>query len=241
MQKKNLITLLAILSLAVILMIFAGKFTTTQDGDVMEESMEEGMPVSSVQEEMGEDMAQEDMASQESDDVDPNANIEIRALSTIEDHPKHQVTFIDNAGNEIGAAHLMEQSYGVQISLEVSGLGEGAGARAIHIHETGDCTPLESFANAGGHFNPAQKEHGSHADDGPHAGDMPNITVDEEGVSNSIIMNHHITLYREGTEDNRFSVFDEDGSAIIIHAGEDDYKSQPSGAAGSRIACAVIK
>ena len=155
------------------------------------------------------------------------------------------VQLINNKGENIGTAHFLEIGRGVQITVQAKGLrkdlAKGASTHAIHIHEKADCTPLESFKNAGGHFNPNAKEHGLHSAKGQHAGDMPNIMVDTNGDTTSVMVNHHITLQKKDIGQERFSVFDEDGSALIIHAGEDDYKSQPSGAAGPRIACGKIK
>ncbi|MCI5059897.1 MAG: superoxide dismutase family protein [Alphaproteobacteria bacterium] len=157
-------------------------------------------------------------------------------------HPKaYETILINNAGEEIGTAIFVEMNDGVQITVQAQGLAQGAGTHAIHIHEKADCTPLESFKNTGGHFNPAGKDHGLHSANGQHAGDMPNIITDANGDTTSVMVNHHITLQKKDIGQERFSVFDADGSALIIHAGEDDYKSQPSGAAGPRIACGKIK
>ena len=157
-------------------------------------------------------------------------------------HPQaYEVALMNNAGEQVGTATLEEGKDGVQISVQAQGIAQVAGTHAIHIHETADCTPLDSFTNAGGHFNPATKDHGVHSANGQHAGDMPNIAVDSEGNTDSVMVNHHITLQKKDTGDGRYSVFDADGSALMIHAGADDYKSQPSGAAGARIVCGVIK
>lgn len=148
-----------------------------------------------------------------------------------------KAVFINNAGEQIGTADLEETSQGVLITLNISGLGE-AGERAFHIHEKGACSPIETFKNAGGHYNPHGHHHGF-LHGGSHAGDMPNLIVDEKGRVQVKILNTFVTLSDESIG-TRAPLFDEDGSAFMIHAGGDDYASQPSGAAGARIACGVI-
>jgi superoxide dismutase, Cu-Zn family len=116
----------------------------------------------------------------------------------------------DAAGKEVGRAEFVQTPHGVLIKLSLEGVP--AGERAFHIHAVGKCEP--PFTSAGGHFNPDGKKHGMAAADGAHAGDML------KGRANSL--------------------FDSDGSALVIHAGADDYKTDPTGNAGDRIACGVI-
>jgi superoxide dismutase, Cu-Zn family len=138
---------------------------------------------------------------------------------------------IDGNGNPIGTAQLNQLEHGVQIVLAVSSLP--AGKHALHIHETGECEP--PFESAGDHFNPMNAQHGSDNASGPHAGDLPNIYVGEGAVQVEYIT-AMVTL-----EDGETSVFDDDGSAIVIHEGQDDYTTDPAGDAGDRIACGVIE
>lgn len=145
--------------------------------------------------------------------------------------------FINNAGEQIGTAELEETSKGVLITLELGNLG-AAGERAFHIHEKGACSPVETFKDAGGHYNPHGHDHGFHHG-GSHAGDMPNLIVDDKGGVHVKVINTFVTLSKT-ERDGRAPLFDDDGSAFMIHAGVDDYASQPSGAAGARIACGVI-
>ena len=152
---------------------------------------------------------------------------------------KYTVSIRGNNGIEMGTIQMSETKAGVLLILDISGLTP-EGGHAIHIHETGDCTPLESFKNAGGHFNPTHKSHGMKHPKGYHAGDMPNLHPDEKGHIRAQVLNRKITLEKADGGNNRASVFDPDGSAIVIHAGADDHMSQPSGAAGKRIACGVI-
>lgn len=151
----------------------------------------------------------------------------------------HVVTIVNNDGKELGIARLNETNIGVLIGLELRGLKPN-GTHAIHIHEKADCTPLESFKNAGGHFNPAQRMHGLKHVGGHHAGDMPNLLANSKGRIITQVLNRKITLYLSETRDGRHSIFDKDGSAIVVHADADDHKSQPSGAAGNRILCGEI-
>ena len=138
---------------------------------------------------------------------------------------------IDGKANPIGTAQLNQLAQGVQIVVAISGLP--AGKHALHIHETGECEP--PFESAGGHFNPTGAEHGWDNPAGPHAGDLPNIYVGEGAVQVEYITDR-VTL-----EDGETSLFDDDGSAIVIHEGQDDYVSEPAGDAGNRLACGVIE
>lgn len=151
----------------------------------------------------------------------------------------YTVTMTGNDGIKMGTVQLSETSAGILLNLDITGL-EPNGEHAIHIHEKADCTPMETFANAGGHYNPEEKSHGMQHPEGHHAGDMPNLKPDENGAIQTQILNRNITLHEVAAEDGSNSVFDEDGSAIVIHAEADDHMSQPSGAAGDRIACGVI-
>ena len=136
-------------------------------------------------------------------------------------------------GKDVGGVSLTQTPHGVLLSLALKGLP--AGERAFHVHAVGKCEP--PFTSAGGHFNPGAKKHGIHVAEGHHAGDMPNLHVPQSGELAVEILNAGITL--EKGKPN--SVFHEAGTAIVIHAGKDDYKSDPAGNAGDRIACGVIQ
>lgn len=138
------------------------------------------------------------------------------------------------AGEQIGTIELRQTATGVALSGEVTGIP--AGEHAFHIHETGTCEGADGFKSAGDHFAMGRK-HGFAVDGGPHPGDMRNVTVGADEVFKVDTTNERVSL-EEGAE---ASVFDTDGSAIVIHAGADDYESQPSGDAGGRIACGVIE
>jgi Cu-Zn family superoxide dismutase len=136
-------------------------------------------------------------------------------------------------GKDVGSVKLTQLPQGVLLTLAVKGLP--AGEHAFHVHAVGKCEP--PFTSAGGHFNPAGKKHGITVAEGHHAGDMPNLHVPQGGDLTVEVMNTAITL--EKGKPN--SVFDNDGSAVVIHAKADDYKSDPAGDAGGRIACGVIQ
>lgn len=136
-------------------------------------------------------------------------------------------------GKEIGSANLTQTPNGVLINLSVKGLPPGE--HAFHVHAVGKCEA--PFDSAGPHFNPGHKKHGLMAAEGAHAGDMPNLHVPQSGDLTVEVMNSAITL--EKGKPN--SVFDADGSALVIHAKSDDYKTDPAGDAGGRIACGVIQ
>ena len=138
----------------------------------------------------------------------------------------------DAAGKDVGTVDLTQTPHGVLLKLAVKGLP--AGEHAFHVHAVGKCEP--PFTTAGGHFNPASKKHGMEAAEGAHAGDMPNLHVPASGELVIEIANPAISLVKGQPN----SVFDADGSALVIHAKADDYKSDPAGNAGDRIACGVI-
>lgn len=139
----------------------------------------------------------------------------------------------DREGNSVGEVTLKQTPNGVLLTAKLKNLP--AGTHAFHVHETGRCEP--PFESAGGHYNPDGSEHGYLVEGGPHAGDMPNIQVPSQGEFTVEIFNPRISLAQDAPN----TVLDEDGSAIIVHEGADDYESQPSGDAGGRIACGVIE
>ena len=136
-------------------------------------------------------------------------------------------------GADHGTATLTETPAGVLIEAELTGLPPGV--HGFHFHETGECEP--PFESAGGHYNPTMSDHGFTVEGGPHAGDMPNIHVPDTGALTIEVLNASVTL-EEGAPE---TLFDDNGTALMIHAGADDYESQPAGDAGDRIACGVVE
>lgn len=143
-----------------------------------------------------------------------------------------QADFVDGSGKENGRAQVTAGRDGVLFEVEVSGL-EPRKWVALHIHETGTCDHADGHKSAGGHFNPDGKEHGFAAANGPHAGDLPNQYVSEDGVMRAQVYTTMVRL-----DDAERGVR---GRALIVHAGSDDYRTDPAGGAGDRLACAVIK
>jgi Cu-Zn family superoxide dismutase len=156
----------------------------------------------------------------------------------------HARAEIAGPGGISGFAVFAEDTGGVvHVNVKVSGLT--AGLHGAHIHTVGSCTAAGgvAFGGAGGHFNPHAAEHGEHSrrqHPEHHAGDLPNLTVNEDGRGQLNTASAHFTLAREVAE----SLFDADGAAIVVHANPDDYVTQTGplgpGQSGPRIACGVI-
>ncbi|WP_246027337.1 superoxide dismutase family protein [Novosphingobium umbonatum] len=129
-----------------------------------------------------------------------------------------------------GVASLVKGKDGVALKLALTGLP--AGAHAVHLHTRGVCE-VPAFTSAGGHLNPAGHQHGRDNPMGAHMGDLPNITVGADGKAD-------VTLPLPFAEAELLNaMFDKDGAAVVVHAAPDDYKSDPTGNAGGRIACGV--
>jgi len=146
---------------------------------------------------------------------------------------------VDAEGNAIGDVNFTEPASGdaqfvtVQLGLSPDA-GLEPGEYGFHVHEVGRCAP--TFDAAGDHFNPEGAQHGLLDPDGPHAGDLPNVVVGEDGTTTYVVNTRLLTL-GEGER----SILGGDGSAVMLHAQADDYLTDPSGASGDRIACGVIQ
>lgn len=141
--------------------------------------------------------------------------------------------FIDANGRNVGSARLTETANGVLIDAKLRNIAPGW--HALHFHERGECkTP--DFKTAGEHYNPHGDRHGVMDDKGPHAGDLPNFFVGDDGTARIQLVADALSL-----RDGDAALAGADGAALMIHAAKDDYRSQPSGDSGARIACAEIR
>lgn len=132
-------------------------------------------------------------------------------------------------GADAGRATATEVAGGLRVTLDA--MSVPAGLHGVHVHTVGRCDAPD-FTTAGGHWNPAQRQHGSMNPQGPHEGDMPNMTVGNDGRGTLGVVLPGATMA---------GLLDADGSAIVIHAAADDLKTDPSGNSGARIACGVFQ
>lgn len=144
------------------------------------------------------------------------------------------IDIYNNEKEKIGTAELSEVAKGVVVEVEAKDLP--AGLHGFHFHEKGVCE-APTFESAGGHFNPTDAKHGTEHEDGPHAGDLPNLEVNDDGTVKVTVNADNVSL----SDNDDASLVDSDGTALIIHEKPDDGKTQPTGDAGDRIACGVIE
>jgi superoxide dismutase, Cu-Zn family len=143
-------------------------------------------------------------------------------------------TLFDTAGRQVGVVALTDAGSGVVMTGTFQSLP--AGQHGIHFHTVGRCDAVGAFASAGGHFNPTSRKHGLENSEGPHAGDLPNLVVGENGTGTFRETTSRVTLSQGAG-----SLLDADGSAIVVHATVDDQRTDPAGNSGARVACGVIK
>jgi Cu-Zn family superoxide dismutase len=158
----------------------------------------------------------------------------LAACASVQVPPTATAELKDKDGTVVGNAQFSEDENGVNITATVL-QGLEPGEYGIHVHEKGETTP--DFEAAGKHFNPTEAKHGFNNPEGPHAGDLENIIVREDGTADYQATTDRVTL--ASGEEN--SLLDGDGSALVIHAKADDYMTDPSGESGDRVVAGVIE
>jgi len=158
----------------------------------------------------------------------------LAGCQTVDEVPNErlgQATLRLASGLPGGTAQLLVSGAQVNVSIAVVGLAPGV--HGVHLHMTGSCEAPE-FTSAGGHLNPGGHQHGASNPAGAHLGDLPNVTVGNLGTGT-------VSAMLPGTRDEVLAqLFDGDGTAVVVHAGADDYRTDPSGNSGGRIACGVL-
>lgn len=133
---------------------------------------------------------------------------------------------------EYGEVIVAQGDNGLLVNIKAQGMSPGP--HGVHIHETGKCEGPD-FKSAGGHWNPAGKQHGFDNPQGAHAGDFFNLDIGADGTGSLEAM-----ISGGKLSDGEIALLDEDGAAVIVHEGPDDLKTDPSGDSGGRLACGVF-
>lgn len=163
------------------------------------------------------------------------ASLAATGCATVSDLPTARIgsgTFYLANGLPAGTVQLIAS--GEQVTLAVAATGLSAGPRGFHLHTKGECTAPD-FTSAGGHLNPLARTHGKDSAGGAHLGDMPNLVFSDRQAASATVPLAGSRMEVESW------IFDGDGTAVVIHAQQDDYRTDPTGNAGARVACAVLK
>lgn len=169
----------------------------------------------------------EDLNSTMENDVLDQASDASNAAAAVRS-ASQTISFAAGDGSPLGSVTVEDGPDGALLRL--AGTAMPAGVHGIHLHAVGKCDGPK-FETAGSHWNPESKQHGTENPNGSHKGDLPNVEIKEEGSLNQVLSLTGIKVA---------DMADADGTALVIHAGPDDYKTDPSGNSGDRIACAVI-
>ncbi|HEX8445135.1 MAG TPA: superoxide dismutase family protein [Sphingomonas sp.] len=146
--------------------------------------------------------------------------------------PRATATLMDATGAAKGNATFEQTASGLRMRVQATGMAPGP--KGLHFHMMGKCDAPD-FTTAGGHWNPTGMKHGKDSGAGPHLGDLPNIEIGADGRGQIDTVAAGVMLMSGATP-----LLDADGAAILIHAGPDDYRTDPSGNSGSRLACGVV-
>jgi Cu-Zn family superoxide dismutase len=144
-------------------------------------------------------------------------------------HSSASAQLLDTSGRAVGNATVTQVGDSLRVAIE--GVNLPSGAHGAHLHQTGLCTPPD-FASAGPHWNPTGHQHGKDNPAGMHKGDLPNILIGTDGRGSLEYTIPMVSLA---------GLLDNDGAALVVHAKADDYRTDPSGESGGRIACGVLR
>lgn len=162
----------------------------------------------------------------------PNATAQSTPSSATPQIEGLQATVLGSTGTSIGSVNFKQSPHGVLIRVELGAGALSPGWHGLHLHQIGDCSDTGIYKLSGGHVGKVAGGHGLLNPAGPEGGDTPNIFAAADGSAAMEIITARVTLSE---------LTDADGSALIIHAGEDDHITQPIGGAGARVACAVLR
>jgi superoxide dismutase, Cu-Zn family len=158
----------------------------------------------------------------------------VSGCQTVDEAPSQrlgQATLRLANGLPAGTAQLLATGTGVDVAIALVGISPGP--HGVHLHMVGSCEAPD-FTSAGGHLNPGNRQHGTGNPAGAHLGDLPNATVGNTGAG-------AVSATLSGSRETVLAqLFDADGTAIVVHANADDYRTDPSGNSGGRIACGVL-
>lgn len=147
-----------------------------------------------------------------------------------------RANLLNKEGTSLGTVTFTQTKSGL-LHIMVEATNVPPGPHGFHVHSVGKCDPATNFDSAKGHFKLGDQTHGAMTEKGPHAGDLPNVHVGQDGILKIEFLTDQMSL-AEGQPNN---LRDADGSAVMIHEMADDYETDMTGNAGGRLACGVIE